>query len=251
MSDSFLKEFERKTEGKAYKGQALRLATIALVIVLILWNIDALAPLLYPFRLFVTYIHEAGHGIAAIITGGTVLSFSVSADGSGLATTAGGIRALILPAGYLGAAFFGAIVFYLTNTVRYPRAIAAALGVFLIGFTVMFARPDQRGIPLALLVGITFGAVLLALAWKARANWNILVLNILAMLTALNAVLDLVFLAQNSRMAGMVRNDAAAFSAEVLPFMPPAVWAILWAGLALAMLGAAIYYSVIRPMRVS
>jgi hypothetical protein len=34
-----------------------------------------------------------------------------------------------------------------------------------------------------------------------------------------------------------------------MPLVPPVVWALLWAGLALLMLGAAIYYSLIHPLR--
>ncbi len=250
MSDSFLKEYERKTEKTTNKWQSLKLASAALVIVLILWNVDAFDTLLYPFRLFVTYIHEAGHSLMALLTGGKVLGFAISANGSGLATTAGGSRALILPAGYLGAALFGAGLFYLTNRIRYPRILALLLGAFLIGFSVLFARPDQSGLPIALIVGILFGLVLIALAWKARISINILVLNILAMLTALNAVLDVVFLTQNTgATAGAVRNDAAAFSAEVLPLLPPVAWAVLWAAIALAMLFAAVYFGVIHPLR--
>lgn len=250
MSDLFLKQYERKTEKAANKWQSLKLAAAALVIVLILWNVEIFDPLLYPFRLFVTYIHEAAHGLMALITGGRIVGFTVSANGSGLATTAGGWRALILPAGYLGAAFFGALLFYLTNRIRYPRILGFGLGIFLIGFSVLFARPDQSGLPIALMVGVVFGLILIALAWKARISINILVLNILAMLSALNAVLDVVFLTQNTgAAAGVVRNDAAAFSAEVLPFMPPVVWAVLWAAIALSMLLAAVYFGVIHPLR--
>ena len=75
-------------------------------------------------------------------------------------------------------------------------------------------------------------------------------LNLLAMVTALNAVLDLLALINNSGATlGAVRNDAAAFSAEIAPLIPPVVFAALWVLLALIMLGAAIYFSIIRRWR--
>ena len=72
-------------------------------------------------------------------------------------------------------------------------------------------------------------------------------LDILAILTGLNAVLDLVGLIGFSNATiGSVRNDAAAFSAEITPIIPPVIWAIVWALLAIIMLGAAVYFSHIR-----
>jgi hypothetical protein len=236
------------------RRSALMVSLVALVIVFILWNVPAFDPLLYPFRLFVTYVHEAGHSLMALLTGGRIAGFTVSADGSGIATTIGGIRALILPAGYLGAAFFGAVLFYTINTIRYPRFISILLGVGLIVFSVLFARPDRFGVPLALVVGILFGVVLIGMGWKISRVINLLVLNALAMVTSLNAVMDVFSLTRSTGVTietgeGVIRNDAAAFSAEIAPLIPAGVWAVLWAGMSLLMLGWAVYASVIRPLR--
>jgi hypothetical protein len=228
---------------------------IAAVLAYLLWNVDALSPLMYPCRLFVTYVHEAGHSLMALLTGGKVLGFTVSSNGSGLATTSGGTRALILPAGYLGAAFFGAVLFYILNTRPYARTISIILGIGLVVFTLMYARPDQDGAPIALLVGLLAGLGLVGLGWKVGREINLLVLNVLAIITALNAVLDIVYLTKFTRVndaicdqRGAAINDAAAFTCDVARGIPPVVWAFLWAGIAVAMMGAALYYSLIRPM---
>lgn len=236
-----------------FKRNALIFTLIAFAVVYVLWNTPQLAPILYPFRLFVTYVHEAGHALMAILTGGRVIGFSVSADGSGLAVTAGGIRALILPAGYLGAALFGAGLFYLVNTVRYTRLISITLGIGLIVFSVLFARADSSGVPLALLVGLGFGVVLILIGWYVGQGINILLLSILAIITSLNAVLDIFYIintpqATGRGQAGAIHNDAAAFSAEVFPLIPPVVWAILWALIAIGLLWLAVYYSILRPL---
>ena len=151
--------------------------------------------------------------------------------------------------GYVGAAFFGAVLFYAANMWHRSRQVASILGVGLIVFTVMYARPDETGSPTALLVGIGFGAALLLAAWKLPENFNLLALNILAMLTGLNAVLDLKGVFENSGASlGQVRNDAAAFSAQVLP-LPPSIVALLWALLGIALLGLSVYLSVYKPLR--
>jgi hypothetical protein len=234
-------------DNRTHRRRALIIALVAGVIVFILWNTPQISQtVLYPFHLFVTYVHEAGHGTMALLTGGRFLSFEIFANGAGQALTAGGWRWLILPAGYLGAALFGAVLFYITNTGRYSRSISVVLGIGLLVFSVMFGRSS---IP-ALVVGIVFAGVLITIGWKANRDINLLVLNMLAILTGLNGVLDLFFLVSNSQVGlGDVQNDAAAFSREVFPLIPGAIWALVWAVLAIVMLGTSIWLSVIRPMR--
>jgi len=223
----------------------LLLAVLAAVVVFVLWNIPQFDFILYPFRLFVTYVHESGHGTAALLTGGRFEGFEIFADGSGQALTAGGSRLLILPAGYLGAAIFGAILFYLNNRFHRSRIIAVVLGIGLTVYSILFGHIAL----LSLIIGSIFGIALIFIGWKGNEYINNFLLNILAILTGLNAVLDVYQLVGNSGASlGDVRNDAAAFSAEVFP-LPAAFWALLWSLIALIMLGIAVYYGVIRPMR--
>jgi hypothetical protein len=194
----------------------------------------------------VTFVHETGHGTMALLSGGRFLNFVINGDGSGFAVTAGGSPLLILPAGYLGAALFGAVLFYLTNTVRHSRTISVVLGIAILVIAVFFGLSSIT----ALLIGGLFGAALIAIGWKANRDINLLVLNVLSIMTGLNAVLDLYGLINNSGASlGDVRNDAAALSAAVAPIIPAWTWAVLWALAAVAMLGLSVWYSIFRPMR--
>lgn len=227
-----------------FRRRALFMALLAAGIVFIVWNISQLSFVLYPFRLFVTFVHEAGHSLIAVFTGGVVETFVVNPDGSGFARTAGGDRFWILPAGYLGAAFFGAVLFYLVNTVPFPRKIALGLGTLLILISFFL---NANGI--ALIIGILTGVALIYLGLRGGIELNILVLNLLAILTGLNAVLDVYMLVRNPDVGnGMVRNDAAAMAA-LTPGIPAVTWALIWVVLALLMLGLSVWYSVIHPLR--
>lgn len=236
------------------RGRMLAITMFSVLIVYLLWNVAALSFVAYPFRLFVTYVHEAGHALAAIISGGEVVGFTVSSDGSGLATTRGGSRALILPAGYIGAAMFGAGLFYVVH--RWPQAVrwtAGVIGGGLIVFTLLYARPDAHGAPIALIVGLLFGAGLLALAYRASGQITILVLSVLAIMTGLNAVLDITTLvgwADSCAAIGrdVVCNDAYAFHRDVAPFLPAAAWALIWAAISIALCAASVYYSLVQPL---
>jgi hypothetical protein len=230
----------------SHRRRTLLLAAAAIAIALIAWNLPALDFLMYPLRLFVTLVHEAGHGLAALATGGEVRSLQVMADGSGLATTAGGARALILPAGYLGAALFGAGLFIAANLVRRVRWISGGLAALLAVLTLLYIPFLSTGF----LVGLGFAAVLGLLSWKANDDLNRLVLMALAVIVGLNAVLDLTTLVNASGASlGNVRNDAAAFSAEVFPLIPGALWALCWAGIAIALLVGAAWVALVRPLR--
>ncbi|MCL4246704.1 MAG: M50 family metallopeptidase [Anaerolineae bacterium] len=228
-----------------FRKRALLASLGAFALALIIWNIPQLNFLLYPIRLFVTFVHESGHGLAAIASGGALNGFQVFANGTGVASTSGGNLVLILPAGYIGAAIFGALLFYLANSLPYPRTISVMLGVILAVITLLYTL----GAPVALVVGGVSSALLILLGWRGGRGLNLIVLNFLGLMTALHAVLDLIYLvgASDSRL-GEVRNDAAAFSAALAPLIPAAVWAALWALLAIAALALAVYYSVLRRL---
>lgn len=234
------------------RRRALVIAAVSSVLLYIMWNTPALGVVMAPLRLFVTYVHEAGHGLGAMLTGGRVIGFLVSPDGSGLATTAGGNRAVVISAGYLGAALFGSVLFYLANRFsRFDRAIAIALGVFMVLFTVNFARPDENGAITAIVLGWGFGLALIGIGWKAPRIVTLLVLDVLAISTALNAVLDVWFLVNFiDASRGQVSNDAVSFSRQITGGLVPAtVIAGTWVVAAVVMFGMSVWHGVWKPFQ--
>ncbi len=255
-----------KVKSSSNRG-TLFITALSLIFALLLWNAGRVDNLLaqqgaapeginltaitYPVRLFVTFVHEAGHALAALLSGGQVLGFEVSPDGSGMATTAGGSKSLILPAGYLGAALFGALLFLLCS--RAPsitRGLSLLLGISLIVLSVLYARPDAAGNITALVIGVGYGLAMALLGWLAPQAINVFLLNTLAILTGLNAVFDLVHLVFNAGISNEnALNDAAAFSREIAPLLPASIVALLWAAIAVGMMGAAMYFGLIKPAR--
>lgn len=233
-----------------FRRLSLVVVVIAFIIVYALTNVPSLTFLLYPLQLFTTYVHEAGHGLAAIATGGRIIEFVVSADTSGYARTAGGWGWIVLPAGYVGTALFGSLLFYFTN--RFPRLanpIAASLGVFMIGFTVLFARPDETGLPLALMLGVGFGLALVVLGLRARPWITMLILNVFAMTTGLEAFFKLRYLISASGSRGNVVDDVSAFARDYAPLMPRWMVAASWAAIAVLLFSMAFYYGAWKPFR--
>src|SRR3954462_12171697 len=102
------------------RPQAMTLL-VAAALSIALWFVPYASLLTYPFQLFVTFIHEGGHALAAVLTGNSVRSLSVAIDTSGLTETLtsaeGGFfsRMLISSAGYIGAISFGALLLWLVR----------------------------------------------------------------------------------------------------------------------------------------
>src|SRR3989441_10320767 len=100
---------------------------LAAIISVILWFVPFAEILAYPFRIFVTFIHEGGHAIAALLTGNSVESLRIAMDGSGETyTTKGGLwsQALVASAGYIGSMAYGALLLILIR-----KAVAARLAL--------------------------------------------------------------------------------------------------------------------------
>ncbi len=260
----------------------------AFVVFVVLWQTGNLDGLLYPLRLLVSLIHEMGHGLTAILTGGHFDHFEVFANGAGLAYTYGGSAFLVPQMGYMGAALFGAVLLTLTNRVRDVRPIAYGVAALIGGCALFFTA--KGGLVLLLAVGallawgaaaavyrtraffqiaaiglavvtivVTWGEVTLriglisalviaALGAFAPRPVTIFVLNFLALVVGLNAILDIAYLLQApGASVGSVPNDAAAMTR--LTGLPVVFWALLWVGLALLMNGLAFYVSFIAPAR--
>jgi len=90
----------------------------------------------YPLLLLSTLAHEMGHGVAALLVGGSFASFALYADGSGIAQISGATgpvgRALVAAGGLLGPALGAGALFVAATRPRRSRAALGLLGVLLL-----------------------------------------------------------------------------------------------------------------------
>ncbi len=134
-------------------GMGLPLILFALSV----WFWDSMA--VYPIKILTVFFHELSHGLAAVATGGSMHSIELTADQGGLCWTAGGIRWVVLSAGYLGSLIWGSGLLWLAAKTRWDREIVQTLGLMMIGVTAVYVR---TGFGIAF--GLGFGLALLALA---------------------------------------------------------------------------------------
>src|SRR5215211_5563917 len=122
------------------RPQALTLL-IAATISVLLWFIPYAEFLTYPFRIFVTFIHEGGHAIAALLTGNSVAGMSIATNASGETyTTQGGLisQFLISSSGYIGAMAFGALLLVLIRKTIAARIVLLGCGLLVFALTMIF-----------------------------------------------------------------------------------------------------------------
>lgn len=219
------------------KKESLQLIGYAAVVALVLSWVPWIGALAYPFRLLATLVHELSHGLAALATGGEFLRFVVFPDGSGLATTAGGWRLIVIPAGYLGTAAFAALLILVGRNHRLSRwvigASGAAVGILCLRFAVpaLFAEGlvsrQALGAALALVSGVAIGTLFIWLAARGSDRWIVFSLHLVAIEVGLTALSDLWTLIGLSGLACIATNDARAM-AEIT-FVPAIFWAVAWA----------------------
>ena len=218
---------------------------IATAISLLIWFIPYIEFLTYPFRIFVTFIHEGGHTLAALLTGNSVAAMSVSPDTSGLTySSKGGLisQLFISSAGYLGSMAFGALLLALIRKAVAARIVLLACGIYVFALTMIFGfiKPvfwfdAWPGIPFTVFAGILISAGLVAVAKFASARVATFFVSFLAVQCVLNALYDLktVFLL-STPFAGPAHTDAVNMAAAT--GIPGIVWTVIWIAIALGIL---------------
>jgi Peptidase M50B-like len=214
------------------------LLIVALLISLFLWD----TILLYPLRLLVVLVHESGHAAAAVLTGGKVLGIKIAANESGLATTAGGSRFIILNAGYLTSALFGAVLLRLIGSQRSRKFVLEGLGVLLIIVGVIWVRDLFTW---AFCGAIS--AVLIFLGVKASEQVETFTVGLIATTSSLYALFDI---RSDVLSLGAIASNAGVSDAAKLAEMT-GIPGIIWGGAWIALSAFAMYKALRGAIRKS
>jgi hypothetical protein len=209
-------------------SSGLVLLIVAIVVIAAVGSLPFGSTVLYPFALFVTLIHESGHAIAAVATGGSVGSLRIRSDLSGVTTIGGGVDAIIAPAGYLGATLAG--VGLLLTPLRYARWAMGALAAVPLAALLFFHPADA----FTTLWCVGFALCLGAAAWKLPSRWLPFLQIFLGVEAGLNAFRDLMTLLLISGTDSHIYTDAQLMSRTL--FFPATVWAVIWAIISMLLL---------------
>lgn len=114
------------------------------------WQTNAVSPL----KILVVFFHEASHAIATFLTGGDVVSLTISSNQGGAVTSRGGNRFVILTAGYLGSLLIGVGLLMAATRTRADRKIMALCGVVMLVIAGLYVR-DGFALTFTICVGAT------------------------------------------------------------------------------------------------
>ncbi len=198
-----------------------RVALLAMVgVTAVLYAVPQLHVVAYPLILIGTLVHELGHGVAALLVGGSFESLRVYADGSGIAKVGHGggnaSQAIIAAGGLVGPAIAAAFLFPMARRVGGARWALGAVGVTLFIALLLFVR---NGFGIGLTAALATVSLVIAVkgpAWLAQ-----LALIFLAVQLSLSVYSswDYLFTEQAQTAAGAHPSDTAKMAeALVLPY---------------------------------
>lgn len=188
--------------------------------------------LLYPFKLFTTWVHECGHAVAAVFVGGRVMSITIQPDTSGLTQSLVPstriARGIVASAGYLSAAIVGCLLMAATRVEKWAHTILLGIGVVML-VTVLLWMRNLFGVAAVL----AWGVALIAVARRRKlTNAVTFLLSFLAIQVALNSVYDI-------RVLFLIKDRPSDAQTMARLFLLPSwMWATLWMVISIAMLCA-------------
>lgn len=178
-----------------------------------------------PFNWLESYFHELSHGLAAVISGGSILKIELFPNGAGLCTTQGGNRFFTAFMGYSGAAIWGAMIYSLSTIgQRITQTFTSILLILLVVTCLLWVRDLLTLVILASLIG------LLALKFKfMQSKWYNYGVQFIGLTVLLNALMSPFYLIDG-------RNKGDGATLANLTFVPELIWVFIWAAIAISLL---------------
>ncbi len=165
---------------QALRGHWQLIALIALVFAL--WP----TPLILPLKILIVFLHELSHAGTTVLTGGDVISLTISADQGGAVWSRGGNRFLILTAGYLGSLLLGLALLISATRTHADRIIMAVFGGLMLLVTALYIREG-----FAAMFCIATGILMLATARFLPRDVNDLILRVIGLTSMIYVPYDI------------------------------------------------------------
>ena len=189
----------------------------------VLWS----TPFVVPLKILIVFFHEASHAIATFLTGGEVVSLSVSPNQGGLVISRGGSSFWTLTAGYLGSLLIGVGLLIAATRSRADRKIMAFCGVMMLVIAGLYVREIFA---LAFVIGT--GIAMLISARYLGHNANDLILRVIGLTSMIYVPYDIF---SDTIARSDLRSDARMLAEEFGG--TPQIWGVHWIVISLVVIG--------------
>ena len=193
-------------------------------------------PAILPLKIMVVLLHELSHGLAALLTGGSIEGISVNADQGGHAMTRGGNGFVILSAGYVGSLLLGVMLLLAALRTEADQAILGLLGLVLLIVTALYIR-ETFAIAFCGLAGIT----MLAVARLLPHEFSDLILRVIGLTSMIYVPYDIF---DDTILRSGLRSDAFMLAERYGG--PTLFWGGLWLLLSLVVIGLSLRHGLGR-----
>jgi len=183
-----------------------------------------------PFDLLATVLHELGHALACILTGGQVIEIGLGNYGEGVTRCLGGARFIYGQAGYLAVPLVSALVLRVLRRGADARLLLVTMGV-LVGLTELCFFKDR----VSNSWGSLLAAALVFTGLRCGPDTGRLVVKLVVVELLVNCAEDFVVLARYATgLFGSHVTDAAVLAE--MTGLPAGFYCALWILLSLAIL---------------
>lgn len=94
----------------------------------------------FPVKLLVVLLHESSHGVMTLLTGGRIIEMQITYQLGGACIAKGGNPLFIAPAGYIGSALLGALIFASTKNFRFSSAVCNVLSLVFLLLVIFYIK---------------------------------------------------------------------------------------------------------------
>ena len=188
---------------------------------------------MYPFKLITIYIHEMGHALAGIATGGKFEGIEVHPNEGGVCHLRGGSMWLVLPAGYLGSSVAGAALILFSNS----PLMAKIASVVLIA-ALLFSLPKAKSM-LTVAISIGFSALLLGAWWLQK---GVLLPYLIAFVGTMSSMYAIYDIYDDTIRRNVPESDASKMAK--MTGIPAVAWGVIWFLFSCLLLAGVLYLSV-------
>ncbi len=193
-----------------------------IVFIIAAFVVDYLPLINLPFLWSETFFHEVSHGLAAIVTGGTIHNITLNFNGSGEIATSGGLRFFVSFSGYAGSALWGLLIYSVASALSQSQTkFMASMMVLMLGVTLLLWARNLSTIVILLVLLALYALPLFKSLWFS-IKFLIQLLGVFVMLDAIRSPLYL--------LDGRDLGDGATLAR--LSGLPEFLWVAVWFAIA-------------------